>query len=120
MTGSFPTGATGARISSGVGPGTGILGVDDEHVLGARRGEKLLHVRQQSHAARIGRAVLLEEIEHQQRRRLGIDRDGLELGRRRRLNARPFVDDALGARRRGEGERDAKHGKRQHAANKAS
>jgi hypothetical protein len=57
--------------------------------VGARFGEQFLH---RGICARQRAPAILSEIEHEQRRGLGIDRD-CEFRRRRRLHAGPLVHD---------------------------
>ena len=101
-----------------VGSRSGDQGIDDCDALGARLSEQLLDPGNGSDAARspFGVAELLDEIHHQKRRGLGIDRDGFELGRRRRLHARPLLDDGLGRRGGAVGQGERKRGERQQMA----
>src|ERR1700716_1773037 len=71
--------------------------VDDENILCTRRAQQLLGRGHTRHTARprLFVAALLDEIQHQKRRGLGVNRYGFWLRRRRRLHAWPFVDNGL-------------------------
>jgi hypothetical protein len=97
--------------------GAGNEAVHDQHILGARFRHKLLRDGQRQETARPPLLVagLLEEIEHQQRRGLGVDGDFLERGRRRCLDGGPFVDDGLLRHRGLDERRRGKRGEREEA-----
>ena len=89
------------------------VAIDHQHVMGARLGQEFLGRRQRRDAARpaLHVAALLDEIQQQQRRGLGIDRDRFQRRCRRRLDRRPVVDDGLlGARGRGDGDEGGERG----------
>src|SRR5262249_2848745 len=107
------------RIGETSGCRTGEHRVDDKETFGARLREQLFDFGYGSNAARpiFLVAGLLDEIHHQKRGSLGVDGDGLKLGGRRRLYARPFIDDGLGRRWRAVTQSSRKRGKRQEMTN---
>jgi hypothetical protein len=84
------------QIGHGVGAlAGGARRVDDQHAFGTSFSQQLLHRRYGSHAAWALGAVGGDEIEHQQRGGLRVERYRLQCGGGRRSHRGPFVDDGL-------------------------